>query len=828
VGNADLDELLGEGLAEATRRWFAGESDSAIRILEQLEGLARPGKHQGLAFVLIQKAGWLRELGRLNDARLALDEAEVLCAAMPAEVAPVCGLRMEQGIVARQAGDLPKAEAMLKDAQRLAMGSPVEVVMMSDILANLSSVYHDQGRLEEAQSALHHAIAYDRKTNDPRALASNLNMLGLLYDTAGDRKTARVYLSMSKDVATSASLAKEAADAAHNLAIISDQEGRTSEAKAGFLTALDSAMRSGRPAEIASSKTSLGILAQREGNFGEAREYLTGAYEIHSGLGLAEFCVNDLINLTQNQVSMKNPQAALEYARKALAMAEEHGLRQILWAAHFCVARARAAVLQQETSPDPKSLDEVLASYEKAADAIDVIRAGIGRPEERERLLVDKEMVYQEGMVLAGLLRKMTLAWTFAERSRGRAFLDSLGADRIGSEATKHPLAGRRAELTEQLLEMRDASGPEAQALSDELRLIRSRIIADAPAIAAVTEAELPTIEEVAAVIPDDTAIVEFFLGPGSFLTVFVLKQKGLAAMHTLDLGSADLSGLVEQFRAELQYEVPNEPTGELLLSVLLSPVWDAIDPVGRLFIVPHRELHYIPMAALWFSNSGEGPKRLYLCQRFLTTVVPSASYLVRVLKLQRTEAEAGQSLVMGNPTQDLPASEAEASAVSKLLGVSPVLGPEALRARVLDMSNRHAVIHIASHGVYEKRDPLLSGVLLADGRLSVEDLLDARIPANLLALSGCLTGLSAQGAGDELIGLAQAALAAGVPSVMTTLWEVPDDPTREFFERFYGNLREGMNKDEALALAQHSMLAEERYSRPSNWAPYVLLGDCR
>ena len=90
-------------------------------------------------------------------------------------------------------------------------------------------------------------------------------------------------------------------------------------------------------------------------------------------------------------------------------------------------------------------------------------------------------------------------------------------------------------------------------------------IAAQQPAVAAVTETELPRIEDVSALVPPDSAIVEFFLGPGNYVTAFVIKQKGIAAMNTLDLGKFDLPGTVEQFRAEVQYGVAGEPTGEPL-----------------------------------------------------------------------------------------------------------------------------------------------------------------------------------------------------------------------------------------------------------------------
>ena len=825
---SELDHMVDGGLAAATQSYKSGDVETAIQMIEYLETLTRPSNHPGLAYALIQRAGWLRELGRSDEAKVSLSEAEEVCTKLPPAVAPIAGLKMEQGIVARQAGELGKAEAFLNEAQELVQGSPLEIVMMSDILANISSVYSDQGRVEDAQTVLLKALEYDEKTGDQRACASNLNMLGLLYSTEGDLKTARIYLNKSRETALDAGLVKELADATHNLALLLDQEGNTVEARENFTKALEAAERSRRRPDIASAKTSLGILAARDGKFQEAQELLTSAYSTHSELGLPTFAINDLINLAQNSLSLNDPATASEHVQQALALIEKHGLSERLWAVHLVSARVQMATLKQTQEVTAEAIESVLSSYSKSSEAIELLRAGIGRPEEREQLLLDKEAVYQEGMLIAGLMRRGSLAWSFAERARGRAFLDSIGESRISKQAQKHPLARRRAELTEKLLGLGDGSGPEAQSLLEEIRLTRSMIAANAPNVAAVTENELPSIQEVASLIPPDTAITEFFFGPGARLTVFVINQKGFAAMHTTDLGTADLPGMIEQFRAEVQYEVPGEPTGMLLFSLLFQPVWDVLNQVGRVFIVPHRELHYVPFSALWFNNAGECPKRLYLCQCFQTTVLPSASYFALMMRSQRTRAEVSAALVFGNPTADLPRSELEATAVAELFGKLPLLGKFATRADLLDNQERYSLIHVASHGVFDERDPLLSGILMADGRVTVDDILDSQIPADLLTLSGCLTGITGQNPGDELIGLSRAALVAGAPSVITTLWEVSDEPSREFFERFYQRIISGMNKDAALLETQQSMLADPRFQKPSNWAPYILLGDCR
>jgi CHAT domain-containing protein len=95
-------------------------------------------------------------------------------------------------------------------------------------------------------------------------------------------------------------------------------------------------------------------------------------------------------------------------------------------------------------------------------------------------------------------------------------------------------------------------------------------------------------------------------------------------------------------------------------------------------------------------------------------------------------------------------------------------------------------VVHVASHGESDDREPFLSRLLLADGPLTVQELFEAQLLTGLLSLSGCLTGVSGQGAGDQLVGLTQAASMAGAQSVVATLWEIDDESAVEFFGQFY------------------------------------------
>jgi CHAT domain-containing protein len=247
-----------------------------------------------------------------------------------------------------------------------------------------------------------------------------------------------------------------------------------------------------------------------------------------------------------------------------------------------------------------------------------------------------------------------------------------------------------------------------------------------------------------------------------------------------------------------------------------------------RLIIVPHRELHYIPFGATWFTSSDAGQEKVYLSQRFALSNVPSAAFLPICLRLPRPEFRNGSGRVLGNPTGDLAGAEDEAKLVAKQLGVVPLLRDEATRAALLEAPEGLGVIHIASHGVYDEVDPLLSGVVLADGTVTAEQLMERNLSTGLLTLSGCVTGMAKRQPGDELIGLTRAAAAAGIPRVIASLWPVWDDSTRAFFEHFYQALAKGLATDEALRDAQRSLIETSEFAHPTHWAPFVLFGDWR
>src|SRR5208282_649203 len=132
-------------------------------------------------------------------------------------------------------------------------------------------------------------------------------------------------------------------------------------------------------------------------------------------------------------------------------------------------------------------------------------------------------------------------------------------------------------------------------------------------------------------------------------------------------------------------------------------------------------------------------------------------------------------------------------------------------------------MIHIATHGRFRQDNPMFSAIRLGDSFLSLFDLYQLRLPVELIALSGCSTGLNVVSAGDELIGLARGLLHAGSQSLILSLWDVHDKSTAEFMTAFYALLRQGKSKAEALRASMLEL--RSRYPHCYQWAPFILVG---
>ena len=117
----------------------------------------------------------------------------------------------------------------------------------------------------------------------------------------------------------------------------------------------------------------------------------------------------------------------------------------------------------------------------------------------------------------------------------------------------------------------------------------------------------------------------------------------------------------------------------------------------------------------------------------------------------------------------------------------------------------------------------MLRGEAGGDGSLTVGELYNLRLNAELITLSACETGLGKVLNGDDMVGLTRGFLYAGGKNIVSSLWEVDDAATSHLMQGFYARLKSGEAKLEALRQAQLETLA--KYPHPFFWAAFGLTG---
>jgi CHAT domain-containing protein len=289
------------------------------------------------------------------------------------------------------------------------------------------------------------------------------------------------------------------------------------------------------------------------------------------------------------------------------------------------------------------------------------------------------------------------------------------------------------------------------------------------------------------------------------------------------------------------------------LHQLLIQPITDLLpsNPESRVIFMPQSSLFLAPFPAL------QDEKGKYLIEKHAILTAPS----IQVLQLtheqrQRSGAQslaplqAQDALVVGNPTmpsvapdfgkapQPLPplsGAETEAKAIAEVLHTKPLIGNQATKSAVEQLMSNARIIHLATQGLLDDVRGLGSAIALApdssykeeigkvNGLLTAEEIFDLKLKAELVVLSACNTGRG-RITGDGVIGLSRSLISAGVPSVLVSLWSVPDAPTAQLMTEFYQNLQK--NPDKAQALRQAMLTIRKQHPNPKDWAAFTLIGE--
>jgi CHAT domain-containing protein len=149
---------------------------------------------------------------------------------------------------------------------------------------------------------------------------------------------------------------------------------------------------------------------------------------------------------------------------------------------------------------------------------------------------------------------------------------------------------------------------------------------------------------------------------------------------------------------------------------------------------------------------------------------------------------------------------------------------------------SRYRIVHFATHGLLNSEHPELSGLVLSlvdrdgrpqDGFLGLQDIYNLNLPADLVVLSACETGLGKEISGEGLIGLTRGFMYAGASRVVASLWKVSDAGTARLMAEFYRAMeRDHLAPAAALRQAQIFMWKQKRWNDPYYWAAFQIQGE--
>lgn len=490
-------------------------------------------------------------------------------------------------------------------------------------------------------------------------------------------------------------------------------------------------------------------------------------------------------------------------------------------------------------------------AYEKAYHKLESLRSHLGKEELKIAFVKNKLTVY-ESLVLTSLAvhsRSCTEHDTFQyiEQAKSRSLADLIAfrASSLSARNLEHaPAMARFRDLRQKLnwtyheIELQELSQEGAsqtrirqlrqQSREHEDALVKafSQLQSVDYELASLQSSATISARDLQKILPAGSMLVEFYAARDRFYVCLASRER-LKILPAAEVGPVReklrlLQLQLAKFRLGEEYIRPLEKRLlqatqshlEELYALLIAPIRAQLE-AEHLIIVPHTFLHYLPFHAL-----SDGKR--HLIDDFSISYAPSGSIFAVCHAKQHSGAQ--NALVLAVPDARAPYIEQEGRMVADTMESATLfLGEEATEERLRSLGPQSRFIHIATHGYFREDNPMFSSIRLGNSLLSLFDLYQLQLNAELVTLSGCGTGMNVVVGGDELIGLVRGLLYAGAQTLMVSLWEVHDERTAEFMRDFYSLYSTAHNKAEALRQAIFRL--REKHPHPYYWAAFALVG---
>lgn len=705
----------------------------------------------------------------------------------------------------------------------------------------IASIYESLGQYENALGFYDRSLKISQQIGDPLGEATSLNNIGLLYRGLGQGEKALDFYRRSLTILEAIDEPRSQAVSLNNIGYLYYELGDYEKALELYEKSLAIDRELGYKPGQANVLSNMASAYHSLGEYDKALQLYEDSLTLEKEMdNLAGFSPT-LHGMGNVYLDRGNYEKALEYYEEALEIETELGDR--IWQA-WSLDRIGLALLRAgDFAAASEKLFRAIAVWESLRPSLtDENKVSLFEKQADTYLYLLESLIAQN---------RAEDALEIAERSRARAFVELI-ASRI-AEDSKAAIAAEPPTV-EQIKAI--AQAQKATLVTYALGLSELYIWVIQPqgtvSFRSVDLAELDLSIEDSAERSRVAAATGISRG-----TEWPTRAVTSAVRGTRDAMQLNAERLVSPAQLE------TEPTRRLIprlyksYQLLIEPIADLLpeNPSDRVIFIPQGALFLIPFPAL------QDKQGTYLIENHTILTAPS----IQVLDLTRQQREQNpadaspatgdDTLVVGNPTMPsiplelgeppvplapLPGAEAEAIAIAQLLATEAIIGDAATEAAIVRKLPDASIVHLATHGLLDELEHLGFGIPGAialatlgetpdgtpateDGFLTSREILDLNLKASLVVLSACNTGRG-NITGDGVIGLSRAFISAGVPSVVVSLWAVPDAPTAELMTEFYRQMQN--RPDKAIALREAMLYTMAQYPHPRDWAGFTLIGE--
>jgi len=376
-------------------------------------------------------------------------------------------------------------------------------------------------------------------------------------------------------------------------------------------------------------------------------------------------------------------------------------------------------------------------------------------------------------------------------------------------------------------------------------------------------------VDKIQALLEDNTAMLEYLIGDSVVYIFYVDKNQ--VNLHEFAVSNVLLKNKIHALHDALSnYSlIKNKNLAYRKYTVeadwfyrnLVAPALVSAKNIEELIIVPDGELGHLPFETFLVEQAPQDLTDYHELHYLISDYSISYNYSATLWEENKEHKKGhnnGQILGMAanyemtldssksnlripadirmrSVLKPLPAARREVKALEEEFNGFFAFDSLASEKVFKEKSSSFAVIHLAMHGLLNKREQVLSNLVFTENSDSLEnnflhvyEISKMELNADLVILSACETGFGKFERGNGIASLARAFMYAGAPAMIVSLWQVNDYATAQIMKNLYNNLTDGMHKDDALRQAKilYIKRAKDILAHPAFWSPFILVGN--